>query len=242
MDLGTGTGIWSIVVADRLYGRTGHQPVVMAVDLHKFQSRLIPPGMTTVQFDIEDLSWNSLITGCDLVHIRLLFGSIHHEMWPEIYRRIFHHLTPGSGYVEHVEIDWVPRWDKYTMPQASALKEWSDRFLGALDRFNRSARVDSTAVHRTIEGAGFTNFREEIIRCYVNPWMSDPHEQDVANWFNIAFSRGVDAMSFVPMIEGLGMSQSKVQDLCTRVKKEICVLAHHAYFDIHIWSARRSPD
>ncbi|TWU71740.1 hypothetical protein ED733_003075 [Metarhizium rileyi] len=159
-----------------------------------------------------------------------------------IYRRIFHHLTPGSGYVEHVEIDWVPRWDKYTMPQASALKEWSDRFLGALDRFNRSARVDSTAVHRTIEGAGFTNFREEIIRCYVNPWMSDPHEQDVANWFNIAFSRGVDAMSFVPMIEGLGMSQSKVQDLCTRVKKEICVLAHHAYFDIHIWSARRSPD
>lgn len=118
------------------------------------------------------------------------------------------------------------------MPQASALKEWSDRFLGALDRFNRSARVDSTAVHRTIEGAGFTNFREEIIRCYVNPWMSDPHEQDVANWFNIAFSRGVDAMSFVPMIEGLGMSQSKVQDLCTRVKKEICVLAHHAYFDM----------
>ncbi|OAA46917.1 Ribosomal RNA methyltransferase RrmJ/FtsJ [Metarhizium rileyi] len=228
LDLGTGTGIWAFHVAEK----TTRQPVIMAVDLHKIQPALIPPGVIIAQFDIEDPCWDRLITDCDIVHMRMLFGSIHHAMWPRIYRNVFDHLLPGSGYVEHVEIDWVPGWEGDYIPNPSALKEWSDLYLRASETFGRNGRLDSATVRRTMESAGFIDFREEIIRCYVNPWMPDRHERELASWFNLGLSRGVEAMSLMPMIEGLGLKQEEVHNLCQRVIKEICVLSHHAFFHV----------
>jgi hypothetical protein len=102
----------------------------------------------------------------------------------------------------------------------------------ALERLERKARVDSVATRQMLEGAGFTDFREEIIRCYVNPWMSDRHEREIARWFNLGLSHGIVAMSLMPMIEGLHMEQEEVLDLCLRVNKEICVLRYQAYFNV----------
>ena len=49
----------------------------------------IPRLMSTMQFDIEDPSWDSLTRDCNLVHMRLLYGSIQTDMWPGIYQRVF---------------------------------------------------------------------------------------------------------------------------------------------------------
>lgn len=92
--------------------------------------------------------------------------------------------------------------------------------------------MDAAAARGAMEAAGFTDFREEVIRCYVNPWMSDRHERDVARWFNLGLSHGIPAMSTMPMIEGLGMDQEEVRKLCSDVNHEICVLRYHAYFNM----------
>lgn len=78
----------------------------MAVDLNRIQPALlvalptrsmsnvltepsIPPNVTIMQFDIEDTNWTPLLTKCDLVHMRLLLGSIHTHSWPAIYQKAF---------------------------------------------------------------------------------------------------------------------------------------------------------
>lgn len=174
------------------------------------------------------------------------------------------HLLPGVGFLEHVEIDWVPRWEGSAFPQPSALQEWSERLLDALKRCGRDATIDSTTIKKTINDAGFIEVSEKIIRCYINPWMDDRHEKEVARWFNIAFHKGVKPMSLMPMIKGLRVKPIEIQELCSRVKEEICLLPNHAFVNMlvlysgvnsqfrsmlimltgarHIWSARRPFD
>nr|UWK20372.1 chromatin methyl transferase [Trichoderma crystalligenum] len=237
MDLGTGTGIWAFnVVEDYIKNAQ-----IMAVDLNQIQPALIPRGVTTIQFDIEEPSWEPLLRDCDLIYIRLLYGSIKDDMWPNIYRKIFEHLAPGTGYVEHLEMDWTPQWEGEHIPTHSAFREWSQLFLRAMHRFQRSVKISSQDTKRMMETAGFTDFTETTIKCYVNPWSHNRHDREVARWFNLAFSLGLEAMSMMPMIEKLGMTKDEVEDLCARVRKEICILRYHAYCTLHIWTAKKPP-
>ena len=78
----------------------------MAVDLNRIQPALlvdiphrcmlcmltessIPPNLTTLQFDIENTNWTPLLKDYDLVHMRLLLGSIDNDAWPATYRKAF---------------------------------------------------------------------------------------------------------------------------------------------------------
>ncbi|XWW92448.1 hypothetical protein V2A60_003789 [Cordyceps javanica] len=85
LDLGTGTGIWAIQVAEDILPESH----VMAVDLNMIQPAFIPPNLTILQFDIEDTDWTTLLKNCDLVHMRLLLGSIDNDAWPATYQKAF---------------------------------------------------------------------------------------------------------------------------------------------------------
>ncbi|RDA88826.1 hypothetical protein CP532_5444 [Ophiocordyceps camponoti-leonardi (nom. inval.)] len=238
LDLGTGTGIWAINVAEE----SDLVPEIMAVDLNRIQPALIPRGMETLQFDIEDPSWDRLMWNCDLIHLRMLFGSIQTDLWLDIYRKALDHLSPGTGSLEQVEIDWHPRWEASgDLPENSAFNEWSEAFLKSLDLLNRSARVSPHRTRHLMEQAGFCDFREQTVRCYVNPWSPDLWEQETARWFNLGLKHCLEAMSLMPMVERLGMTVDEVNDLCGRVKEENLKLRYHGYCMIHIWTARR-PD
>lgn len=208
----------------------------------------IPRGMTTVQFDLEQPVWDRLLVECDLVHARALFGSIQNSLWPNFYRNVFSsvsparvqhwgwanaghsHLTEGTGHLEQVEMDWVPRWDESgEVPRNSALQEWADRFLAAMDRCNRSVRIRSHETRHLMEQAGFVDVEEQTIRCYVNPWSSDVHEQEKARWFNLGLGHSLDAMGLMPMVEQLGMTPAEVRDLCSRAVEENTKLRFHGY-------------
>ncbi|KAI9171713.1 protein LAE1 [Paramyrothecium foliicola] len=228
LDLGTGTAIWAINVAEDF--APGSEMV--AVDLNQIQPLLIPRGLTIKQFDIEEPSWDPLQKDCDLIHIRMLFGAIRADLWPQVYRNVFEHLAPGRGYVEHTELDWTPHWDGEELPPRSALREWIELYYTSMDHYNRKSRVIPNDTKRLMEAAGLTDFKEEIIKCYVNPWSRDKHEREIARWFNLGFCHSIEAMSFTPMVEGLGMPFDQVRDMCARVKKEICVLRYHAYCHI----------
>ncbi|OTA00376.1 hypothetical protein A9Z42_0081400 [Trichoderma parareesei] len=139
------------------------------------------------------------------------------------------HLAPGVGYVEQLEIDWMPRWENDDLPIHSALREWAQLFQRAMHRYHRSVTVSGEATRRRMEAAGFTDFSETTIRCYVNPWSPDRHQRECARWFNLAFSLGLEAMSMMPMIDKLGMTKEDIVDLCSRAKKEMCILRYRAY-------------
>jgi hypothetical protein len=131
--------------------------------------------------------------------------------------------------VEHVEIDWTPHWEGDDIPIQSAFMEWAEFFLKGMDRFNRSARVTPHETKKMMQAAGLIEFRQETIKCYVNPWSPDQQEREVGRWFNLVLCRGLEAMSLMLMVDGLSMNLGVVRDLCREVEKEICALRCHAF-------------
>lgn len=144
------------------------------------------------------------------------------------------HLVPLHGYFEQVEIDWTPRWDGPDVPEDSALARWSDLFLRGLDTANRSARVSFDERRRLLEDAGFVDVREQVIRCNINPWTRSSHENTKAQWLNLGFGFGMNALAFGPMIKKLGMTINEVIELNTAATNESRQLRYHAYYNMYV--------
>lgn len=103
-----------------------------------------------------------------------------------------------------------------------------------MDDFHCTARVSSQQTKDQLRSVGFEDIREEVLKCYINPWSTDPYHREVSRWFNLGFSHGLEAMSLMPLIDQVGMTLKEVKDLCQKVKTESCVLAYHAYFNVYV--------
>ncbi|KAM6513140.1 hypothetical protein FALCPG4_015610 [Fusarium falciforme] len=234
LDLGTGTGIWAIELSEK-YPHLH----VQGLDFNMIQPEMIPRTMEPPEpFDLEG-SWDTVSTDWDFMHARTLFGSI--RSWPDIYKKMIMHLKPGTGFMEQVEIDWVPRCDDDSLPPDSALSQWASKLLDAMDRYGRPMRVHPEETQRQLAQAGFVDINEIVIRACHNSWPEDPNEKETGRWFNLGLSKGLAALSCAAMVKMLGMSKEEVERLCARVNREICLRSYHAYCRIYIWTARK-PD
>jgi hypothetical protein len=101
------------------------------------------------------------------------------------------HLKPGFGWLEHVEIDIVPRCDDNTLPANSALVSWANLLLDATARAYRPIAYN-TETRAMLERTGFVEIQEQIIKVPLNPWPSDPHLKDIGRWYNLGLTQGLD--------------------------------------------------
>ena len=91
LDLGTGSGIWSIDMADLHPSAT-----ITGVDVAPTMPTWVPPN---VQFEIEDIEEDWLFgkSRFDFIFGRELLMAIHD--WPRLIKQAYDHLKPG-GYLE----------------------------------------------------------------------------------------------------------------------------------------------
>lgn len=94
LDVGTGTGIWAIEMAD-LYPNTQ----ITGIDLSPIQPDLVPLNCV---FEVDDatLKWTWKESYFDFVHIREMFGSV--PDWDFVAKEALRCIKPG-GFVEIVE-------------------------------------------------------------------------------------------------------------------------------------------
>ncbi|KAM3077933.1 Secondary metabolism regulator lae1 [Clarireedia jacksonii] len=235
LDLGTGTGIWGIDMADE-FDRKGLKGDVVGVDLAMIQPAQINPNISFHQRDIES-PWHGLaLESWDMIHIRMLAGSI--GSWPELYQKVYRHLKPGYGWLEHVEIDFHPRCDDGSLPQDSAVNSWIEKLYEATRSAYRPLAYNSET-RAMLERQGFVDIQEQVIKIPLNPWPSDPAQKDIARWYNLALTQGLEAMTLAPMSRVFGWPKDDVERLVAAVKREICSRKVHVYNNIHIWTARR---
>ncbi|KAK3201700.1 hypothetical protein GRF29_164g301573, partial [Pseudopithomyces chartarum] len=190
LDLGCGTGIWAIDMADKYLNSE-----VYGLDLVNIQPEKIPPNLRfRVPRDYES-PWALGEESFDLIHLRMACGSI--TSWPEMYQKVFTHLKPGSGWIEHVEIDLEPRCDDGTLSQDSHITQWYNYLKDATARVDRPIAYD----HRTrqlLQAAGFIDIQETIIRAPYNTWAADDHQKDIGRWYNLGLTEGLEALSAAP--------------------------------------------
>ena len=78
VDVGTGTGLWAIDMAEQYPKCT-----IIGTDLSPIQAKWVPPN---VRFEIDDccLEWTYKLSSIDFVHVSLLLGSV--SDWPAFYK------------------------------------------------------------------------------------------------------------------------------------------------------------
>ncbi|KAF2182567.1 S-adenosyl-L-methionine-dependent methyltransferase [Zopfia rhizophila CBS 207.26] len=222
LDLGCGTGIWAIDMADRYLNAE-----VLGLDLVNIQPEKIPPNLRfRVPRDYES-PWSLGEDSWDLIHLRMACGSV--SSWPELYQKIYTHLRPGSGWIEHVEIDLEPRCDDHTLSPDSALVKWYNYLADATARVSRPIGYNHQT-RQMLQAAGFIDIQEIVIRAPYSSWPNDPHQKEIGRWYNLGITEGLEALSIAAFTRvNRWDPHEHVKPLIDAVRAQICNKKIHAY-------------
>ncbi|KAI2622530.1 methyltransferase LaeA [Hypoxylon sp. NC1633] len=233
LDLGCGTGIWVIDMADRHQGRAS----ILGWDLSLIQPLRIPPGVEFQRRDIEE-PWTGVEENSfDLIHMKMLGGSI--ENWPALYSRALRYLKPGSGLFEHVEIDLTPKSVDGDLPEESSLRIWAHELTEAMERAGRPITVNPDSTVGLLQRLGYVDVEQVSKRIPFNTWPDDEPEKTIGRWFNLGITQGLHAMTIAPLTRMNGYDPDQVAELITRVRKEMCSRGMETFCTMYIWTARR---
>ncbi|KAH9906547.1 methyltransferase LaeA [Xylariomycetidae sp. FL2044] len=237
LDLGCGTGVWAINVADWYRHNLGSHAQVIGWDIHTCQPASIPAKVQFERRDIEEPWYGVEKDSFDLINMRMLGGSV--EDWNALYIKIFNHLKPGDGLLEHVEIDFFPHCEDGELPPDSKLRLWARELFTAFDRAHRSLRTANPNVVEDLRRIGFTDVVQERRPIAFNPWPDEEHKKEMARWFNLGLGRGLEALTFAPLTRMNGYTLEQCKQLIAPVRKEMSDRKVRAFCIMTIISARR---
>jgi trans-aconitate methyltransferase len=153
LDLGTGTGIWSIDFADEF-----PSALVIGTDLSPIQPSAVPPNC---KFYVDDFESEWTFTpdeAFDFIHGRAIGGCIaNYEL---LYRRIYDNLKPG-GWVEMQEFEagfYSP--DDPLLSKSPNCKKWVQLGNVASENVGRSFATAQEQRQKMID-AGFENVYDD---------------------------------------------------------------------------------
>ncbi|RSL93369.1 hypothetical protein CDV31_014751 [Fusarium ambrosium] len=215
LDLGTGTGIWAVDMAE-MYPTAK----ILGVDLFPLQTKIVPPN---VHFEIDnvevDWRWGESIF--DFIHARELTMTIYD--WPNLVQEVYRALKPGA----YFEISgFVPdyRSDDGTLPQDSAYVKEPIRWKGYL--------LD----------AGFDDVTERALKLPMGPWPNNPHLQKIGN-FELLNWREQAMTTFRNMCQNaLGGDQTYYREILAQAEKEVLNPNMHSYMPFYVVYGRKPLD
>lgn len=155
LDVGTGTGIWAIEIADEF-----PNTVIVGTDLSPIQPGWVPPNC---KFYVDDLEsdWDYRPDEYfDYIHGRALCGSVGN--WPRFFAQAYQNLNSG-GWLEMQEYQTWLFSDDNTMDNAWWIKEWCTGTDEASIKFGKRIR-SAQFIKSWMEEAGFVDVREEIYK------------------------------------------------------------------------------
>ncbi|TKA78622.1 Secondary metabolism regulator LAE1 [Cryomyces minteri] len=221
LDLGCGTGIWAIDMADAYTGAE-----VLGLDLVNIQPEKIPPNLRfRVPMDYEAV-WTLGEDSWDMIHLQQGCGSV--TSWPELYQKTFTHLKPGYGSIEQVEIDLQPRCDDGSLPIDSPVRQWYSHLADATERCGKPIAYQHNT-RQMLEAAGFIDIREQVIRAPYNGWPADPHQKEIGRWYNLGLTEGLEGLSMAPFTRIFRWPADTVTRWMQDIKATVCTRRIHAY-------------
>jgi SAM-dependent methyltransferase len=160
LDLGCGTGIWAIDMADEF-----PRASVFGVDLSPIQPEWVPGNCRFHVDDYEDDWTYRDDEKFDYIHGRALSGTC--ADWGRFYRQVRTHLKPG-GWCEMQEYDaWIFS-DDDSFDRAPWTKSWVEKLDEASLMFGKQINVARKQKQWMID-AGFEDVTERVIRVRKSP-------------------------------------------------------------------------
>ncbi|KAF7932150.1 uncharacterized protein EAE97_009171 [Botrytis byssoidea] len=228
LDLGTGTGAWSVDFAD------AHPSAeVVGIDIAPIQPIWAPPNC---QFQVDDITrpWTWKKDNFDFVFARDLLFSVRN--WPDLISQCYDHIKPGS-WVEFQSIHGVLGCDDDTLPPDSKFRKYDKHIRAAAVAFGTPLE-DPASFKKWFEKAGFEAVLEKKYKIPSNPWPKDPRLKLIGAFEQENFMTGLEGMS-IRSFDKLGWILDESKRFLGEVKKEIRNRRKHPYYPFYVVYGRK---
>jgi len=212
LDVGTGTGIWAIDVADKYPSAQ-----VIGTDISPIQPSWVPPNC---KFEIEDcqLEWTFPENHFDFIYMRTLFGSI--ADWPALYKEAFKAIKPG-GWFENFEFDNTVRSDSPIVAKDPdhVFHKWTSLLFEAAGKTGRGLEIAQDGrMKKHMEEAGFVGIVEKKWSVPVGGWSSDPKLKVVGQYNYLFCDQSLEGFAMYLLIQFMGWQYNEVQVLAAKMR------------------------
>ncbi|KAJ5929626.1 hypothetical protein N7454_006576 [Penicillium verhagenii] len=219
LDLGTGTGIWAIDIAEKF-----PEAHVIGTDISPIQPSWVCPNLEFVIEDFED-EWVYEPESFDFIHARLLAGCI--ADWPKFFQRCYECLKPGSYFEIQESAVWI--WsDDGSCPVGSPLFECVKAIDIASNANGKPCNIYPFLKDWMI-GAGFEDVQQLIYFLPYSPWPKDPYLKEIGKYQLIQAQQGVEAYSMRLFTDVLGWGEDVSRIFHAQAKQQLRDKHMHAY-------------
>ncbi|KEF57548.1 uncharacterized protein A1O9_05465 [Exophiala aquamarina CBS 119918] len=234
LDLGCGTGIWRIEIADE-------QPtaLVIGTDLSPIQLERVPPNCKFYVDDIESEWAYPPAEHFDYIQGRALCGSI--ADWLRLFSQSLANLKPG-GLIEMQEYSCIVLSDDGIASEATHLLEWAEQMNEASKKSVKELRV-CALLKKNMEDVGFVDVHEEIYKVPSGPWAKGKRSKEVGLYYRAQFVDAVEPFTMTLFTRVLGSNaedaKKDAKKLVDRFKTDLINPKLHMYVHLYyIWGSK----
>ncbi|KAJ3527230.1 hypothetical protein NM208_g10802 [Fusarium decemcellulare] len=236
LDVGTGTGIWAIDIADEFPSAE-----VIGTDISAVQPPWVPPNC---QFQIDDaqLDWTFKPDYFDFVHMRHLYGAI--DDWQKLFKQAYTHIRPG-GWVESLEIDIETRSEnpKVENDQSHIFKKWFQLFFECGRKTGRTWEIARDGrQEKYMREAGFTDIVYKSYKVPIGGWPQDKKMKQVGIYNGAFIEQSLDGFAIFPVGEVLGWSKEEVTVLVSQMRAALKAPKSLPFYTSHLVYGRKPVD
>ncbi|KAI5786107.1 S-adenosyl-L-methionine-dependent methyltransferase [Pyronema domesticum] len=229
LDVGTGTGIWAIEMADRY-----PKAEVIGIDLTPIQPPWVPPNC---RFEIDDVEedWTYKSNHFDLIHVRQINQCIND--WEKLCSEMYRCIKPG-GYIELVEGGAVPYSGDGTMAPDNGVKVFFENLNRALEMIGRP-QPEQNMMKARLVAAGFIDVKVLRFKQPLGAWPKDKRIKTIGSMMMVNAETAFQSYGLAAFTRILGMSNNQAMKICNDAYKSTTNRNNHVYKHLHIVYARK---
>ncbi|TFB00936.1 Secondary metabolism regulator LAE1 [Trichoderma ghanense] len=236
LDIGTGTGIWTIEMGDRF--SSAH---ILGIDLSPIQPDWLPPNVRFMVDDVES-PWLHPRNHFDYIHSRHTVMAI--RDWDKLLRTALDHLKYG-GWIELQEIHHTPRsalagGTGEMPPDHPVARFWKHVTDGLAALGVDLDAVADAKLSDAMRRAGYANVTERVLHVPIGTWPKNKVLKTVGLYWRTILLDGLQAIALGPLTRGLGWNREQVEMLLIEVRQAYFDNTPLMYMPFHIIYAQKA--